>query len=127
EWRSALAKTDLRQFDEGARPVRQAEADRRQAVFLDRGHLAKGPDVPIGLERRIIAETGGAAWRPDQSSIGAGFDLFEVTVRPGDAQRGHEMCLSLVRRGGAALLQQALDPAHRRHEVLALAGPARRV
>ena len=35
-WRSALAKTDLRQFDEGAGAVRQAEAERRQAVFLDR-------------------------------------------------------------------------------------------
>ncbi len=37
------------------------------------------------------------------------------------------MRLALVGRGRAALLQQALDPGHRRHEILALAGPARRV
>ena len=82
--------------------------------------------MPVGQERRIIAETGGAARRPDQSSIGAGLDLFEMAVGPGDAQRGYEMRLALVRRGGAAFLQQTLDPAHRRHEILALAGPARR-
>src|SRR6185312_5941053 len=104
----ALAKTDLRQFDEGTRPVRQAKADRRQAVLFDRGHLAKRPDVPIGLERRIIAESGGAARGHYQSSISAGLDLLEMAVGPGDAQRGHEVRLSLVRRGRATFLQQAL-------------------
>src|SRR6478609_441443 len=96
-------------------------------MLLDRGHLAKGPRVPVGQERRIIAETGGAARRPDQSSVDARLDLFEVTVGPGDAQRGNEMRAASPGRSGAAFLQQALYPAHRRHEVLALSGPARRV
>jgi hypothetical protein len=50
-----------------------------------------------------------------------------MAIGPGDAQRGDEMGLAPVGRGCAALLQQPLDPAHRRHEILALAGPARRV
>ena len=39
---SALLKADLREFDEGAGAVRQPEAERRQAVLLDAGHLAEG-------------------------------------------------------------------------------------
>src|SRR4029450_1021264 len=96
-------------------------------MFLDRGHLAKSPRVPVGQERRIIAETGAAARRPDQSSIDAGLDLFEMGVGPGGAKGRDEMRLTLVGRSRATFLQQALDPAHRRHEILSLAGPARRV
>ena len=113
-WRSALAKADLRQFDEGAGAVRQAEPERRQAVLLDRGHLAEGPVVSVGQERRIIAETGGAARRPDQSSIGARLDLFEMAVGPGDAQRRDEMRLALApawwRRVPAAGARSASSP-----------------
>ena len=58
--------------------MRQAEPERRQAVFLDAGHLAEGPRVTVGQERRIIAESGSAARRPDQGSIDPGLDLFEV-------------------------------------------------
>ena len=76
--------------------------------------------MSIRQERRIITETGGAARRPYQSSIGAGLDLFEMAIGPGDAQRGDEMGLALVGRGRAALLQQPLDPAHRRHALTPL-------
>ena len=119
------AKADLRQFDEGARAVRQAEAEWRQAMFLDRGHLAKGPLMSIRQERRIITETGGAARRLYQSSIGAGLDLFEMAIGPGDAQRRDEVGLSFGRLVGAALFEQPLDPAHRGIEILGRPGPAR--
>ena len=52
--------------------------------------------VPVGQERRIVAEAGGAARRPHQRAVGARLDLLEVTVGPGDAQRGDEMRLALV-------------------------------
>ena len=47
-----------------------------------------------------------------------------MTVGPGDAQRGDEMRLALRGLLGAALLQQALDPRHRRVEILALGRPS---
>ena len=75
--------------------MRQAEPEWGQAVFLDRSHLAERPRVSVGQERRIIAEAGGAARRPYQSSVGARLDLFEMTVGPGDAQRGNEMRAAL--------------------------------
>ena len=106
--------------------MRQAQAQRRQAVLLDAGHLAEGARVPVGQERRIVTEAGGAARRPHQRAVGARLDLFEMIVRPGDAQRGNEMRLALRRRGGAALLQQALDPRHRGGKILGRPGPARR-
>ena len=78
-------KADLRQLDEGAGAMRQAEPERRQAVLLDAGHLAEGAGVAIGQEHRIIAETRGAARRPHQRAVGARFDLLEMIVGPGDA------------------------------------------
>src|SRR5205814_771881 len=38
--------------------MRQAEAQRRQTVLLDAGHLADGAGVSIGQKPRIIAEPG---------------------------------------------------------------------
>src|SRR3954454_14455166 len=104
--------------------MRHPEAERRQAVLLDAAHLAECPDMAIRQERRIVAETLGAARRPDQGAVGAGLDLFEMAIRPGDTERRDEMRPALLRRRRAALLQQALDPAHRRHEILGFAGPA---
>src|SRR5689334_25354416 len=105
----------------------EAEPERGQAVFLDAGHLAEGTRVAVGKKGRIVTETGGAARRPDQRAIGSRLDFLEMAVRPGHAQRRDEVRLALVRRRRAALLQQALDPRHGRTEILALAGPARRI
>src|SRR5262245_54719896 len=105
----------------------EAEPQRGQAVLLDAGHLAEGTRVAIGKEGRIVAETCGAARRPDQCSVSAGLDLLEVAVRPGYAQRRDEMGLALVRRDGAAFLQEPLDSRHCDGKILALAGPARRI
>src|SRR3954469_7366138 len=107
--------------------MRQAEAKRRQAVLLDTGHLAERAIVAIGQEHRIIAEAGGAARRPGQGAVDARLDLFEMIVGPGDAERGYEMRGALVGRGGAALLQQALDLRHRGGKILCWTGPARAV
>jgi methylmalonyl-CoA mutase N-terminal domain/subunit len=93
--------------------VRQAKAERWQAVLLDAFHLAEGAVMTIGQEHRIVAEAGGAARRPHQRAVDARFDLFEMIVGPGDAKRGNEMSRALLRRGRAALLQQAFDLRHR--------------
>src|SRR5665213_2171873 len=120
------SQANLREFHERAGAVRQPEPERRQAVLFDSCHFAEGAAVAIGQERRVVAEAGGAARRPYQGAVGAGLDLFEMIVGPRHAQRGHEMRAALRRRGGAALLQQALDLSHRGGEVLGRAGPARR-
>ena len=106
--------------------MRQAEAERRQAVLLVARHLAEGARVTVGQEHRIVAEAGGAARRPHQRAVDARLDLFEMAVGPGDAQRRDEMRLALVGRGRAALLQQPLDPRHRGSEILGLARPSAR-
>src|SRR5438128_4867793 len=103
----------------------ETEHRRGYAVFLEAGQLAERTRVAIRKEGRIVAESGSAARRPDQRSVGPGFDLLDMAVGPGHAQRRDEMRPSLVRRGGAALLQRALDPRHGGGKILALAGPAR--
>ena len=40
--------------------MRQPEAERRQAVLLDAGHLAEGAAVPVGQQRRIVTGFGGS-------------------------------------------------------------------
>src|SRR5436309_15806542 len=122
---SALVKANLRQFDEGAGAMRQPEPKRRQAVLLEAGHFAEGARVSIGHEHRIVSKAGGAARRPYQRSVDAGFDFFEMIVGPGDTQRGNEMRASLRRRRCAAFPEQTFDPRHRDHEILIGLGPAR--
>src|SRR5215471_8542879 len=95
-------------------------------MFFDAGHLAEGAVVTIGHEHGIVAETGGTARWPDQGAVGARLDFLDVTVGPGDAERGDEMCTALVGRPCAALLQQAFDPGHRRVKILVWSSPARR-
>src|SRR6202035_4885236 len=90
-----LVKADLRQFDEGAGAVRQPEAERRQAVLFDRGHLAEGAGKTIRHEHRIVTKAGAAARRPHQRAVGARLDFLEMAVGPGDAERGHEMRAAL--------------------------------
>ena len=46
-------------------------------MFLDAGHLAEGTRMAVGKEGRIVAETGGAARRPDQCSVGPRLALLE--------------------------------------------------
>src|ERR1700722_1836574 len=101
----ALVKADLRQFDEGAGAVRQPHSKRRQAMLFDRGHFAEGATMSIRQEHRIVTEARGAARRPHQRPIGARFDFLDMTVGPGDAERGYEMRASLRSLRRAALLQ----------------------
>src|ERR1700733_5531808 len=80
------SQADLRQLDESAGAVRQPEPERRQAVFLEAGHFAEGPRISVRLERRIVAEAGGTARRPNQRAVRARLDLFEMIVGPRHAQ-----------------------------------------
>ena len=107
--------------------MREAFARGRQAVLLVGGHLAEGARMAVRQEDRIVAEAGAAARRPDQRAVDAAFELFEMAVGPGEAERRDEMRLALRGLGRAALLQQALDPRHRGGEILARPGPARRM
>src|SRR6201985_541596 len=107
--------------------MRQAKPKRRQAMLFDAGHFAKGARMSVRHERRVVAEARSAAWWPHQRAVGACFDFFEMTVGPGNAERGDEMGLALGGRGCTACLQQALDSRHRAGEVLVGSGPARRI
>src|SRR5579872_1020417 len=107
--------------------MRQAHAQRRQAVFFDGSHLAKSASMSVGQKHRIIAEAGFPARRPYQCAVNARLDFFDVTVGPGDAKRGNEMRFALRRFPRAALGQEPLDPAHRGVEIFGRSGPARRI
>src|SRR5688572_8898083 len=98
--------------------MRQPEPEWRQAMLLEAGHFAKSARMPIRQEDRVVAKSGRAARRPHQGAVGAGLDLFEMAVRPGDAQCGNEMRAALRGLRGAALLQQPFDPGHGDTEIL---------
>src|ERR1700732_564494 len=96
-------------------------------MLLVARHLAEGAGMPVGQKNRIIAEAGCSAWRPYQRAVDAALELFRVAVRPGHAQRAHEMRLALVGPHGAVAAELVLDPAHGGSKILGLARPARRV
>src|SRR5262245_9784529 len=98
----------LRELEERLRAVRQAKSARRQAVLLVGGHLAEGAGVAVGQEHRIVAEARGAARRPHECAVSARLELLAMSVRPGDAQRGHEMRRALPRRRRATRPQLVL-------------------
>src|ERR1700676_5376693 len=99
---SSRCKTGLRELRKGARAVRQAAAQGRQAMLLVARHLAERAGVAFGQENRIIAEAGGSAWRPHQRAVDAALEFLHMPVRPGHAQRAHEMRLALVGTHGGA-------------------------
>ena len=105
--------------------MRQAFAARRQAVFLLARHFAEGAVVAVGQEHRIVAEAFVAARRPDQRAVDARLEFLDMAVRPGDAERGDEMRLALLRRCRAALAQFVFDRLPWRARKF-LSGPAQR-
>src|SRR5689334_16943703 len=106
--------------------MREAFTLGRQAVLLVARHLAEGQIEAVGQEHWIVAETLLAARWPDQRAVDLALELFDMSVRPGDAEHRDEVRLALRRREGVALAQAGLDPLHRVTEILGLAGPARR-
>ena len=96
---SGALEAGFRQHHEGAGAVRQAFAERRQAVFFLGAHLAEGLIETVGLEHRIVAETTLATRRPDGGAVDCGLKLFEMTVGPGQTQRGDETRAPLFRPG----------------------------
>ena len=81
----------------------------RQAVLLDRLHLAEGARMPVGHEGRVVAEAERAARRPHQRAVDARLDLFAMIVRPGQAQRRDEVRLAPRRLARATFLQETFD------------------
>ena len=96
-------------------------------MFLLARHFAKCALKPVRKEHRIIAKPALATRRPDQRPVDLGVELFQVAVRPGDAQRRDKMRAPLRRGDGTAFTQFRIDHLHRVPEVLVRAGPARRV
>src|SRR4051812_12613202 len=83
------------------------------AVLLVRGQLPEGLGEAVGLEHRIVAETGLAARRPDGLAENTTLEQLLMPIRPRDHQGRHEMGAAgrrIVR--DAAFLQLALYPRH---------------
>src|SRR4249920_2420286 len=104
--------------------MRQALALRRQFVFFFRIHLTKRTVEPVRPEKWIVAKTLVAPWRPYCDAIDAPLEFFCVAIGPGDAERGDEMCASLLGSLGAMFDQQRLNAVHRTAKVLIRPRPA---
>src|SRR6266446_5234363 len=124
---STPRKTGLRELEEGARPVREPETLRRQAVLLLARHLTEGSCKAVGLEHGVVAEAIGAARRPNQGAVDSCLEFFHVAIRPGHAQRRDEMGAAIVRLESVALAQHAFDFLHGVAKILFRARPARRM
>src|SRR5258708_19902766 len=121
--RSALAKTGLRELQKRPRPMRQAESVGRQAMFFRPRHLAEGEIIAIGKKNGIVAKPFVAARRPNQRAIDSAFKLLDMAVRPGDAQRRHEVGGPGLWRHGAVMTQLLVDFLHNSPKILARASP----
>src|SRR5690348_16619110 len=92
------------------------------AMFFSRVHVGEGLALPFGDAERVIAAPLVAARRPDKPAVHLAPKRLEEPVAPGKRQHGDEE--------GAAVGpadEPRLDLLHRDPEVLAEAGPARRV
>src|SRR5690606_36173953 len=96
------------------------------AVLLHAADLAEGTPEALRLEHRIVTEAFRAARRPDEMAEHAALEEVLMPIRPGKAERGHEMRLARRRRLSATLAQLVVDARHRGGEILRLPGPARR-
>src|SRR5258707_7625234 len=125
--RSALAKTGLRELQKRPRPMRQAESPGRQAMFFRTRHLAEGEIIAIRKKNRIVAKPFLAARRPNQRAIDSAVKLLHMAVRPGDAQRRHEVGGPGLWRHGAVMTQLLVDFLHSCPKILARASPSGRM
>src|SRR5262245_66695054 len=94
-------------------------------MFFVGGHFAERPVEAIGTEKRIVAEAFVAARRPDCDAVDSAFKFLEVTIWPGEAQRGHEMRATPVGSLGSLFNQQRLNAVHCGAKVLVWPGPPR--
>src|ERR1700690_2529441 len=95
---TALTQARVRQFDEGARAVREPLAFWRQAVLFQRAHLSEGAVRSVGFEQWIVAEALIAARRPHRHAVDASFEFFQMAIGPGETERGDEMRAPLLGR-----------------------------
>ena len=122
-----LAKTSLREFEEGSRPMRQTFALRRQSVFFFARHFAECARMAVRQKHRIVAKALVAPRRPDERAGDATFEFLHMTVGPGDAKRGDEMRCAALRRHSAGFSQLLFDFLHGFAKILVGPGPARRM
>src|ERR1700692_1732172 len=94
------------------RPLSLIARRRRQAMLLLARHFTERAVMPIGQEHRVVAEALVATRRPDQSAVHAGFEILDVTVRPGDAQGRDEMRPAALGRCRAEDAQLLFDGFH---------------
>ena len=92
-----MTQTRLGQFKEGAGAMREATAFGGKPMFFLRAHLTERAVEAVGQEERIIAEAFVAARRPDDGAVDAAFEVLDMTIGPGKAQRGNKMCAALFR------------------------------
>src|SRR5262245_10119240 len=100
---------------------------RGQAVLFLGAHLTESDVEPIRSKQRIITKASVATRRPHGDAIDAAFEILDMTIRPGKAECGNEMCATLFRRLRPALDQQSLDAIHSGAEILVGLCPARRM
>src|SRR5690242_2034963 len=107
--------------------MRQSKPVGRQTVLFLGAHLAKGAVQAVRQKHGIVAETLVAAWRPYRDTIDTAFEILDVTVRPGEAQRGDKMRAPPRRLLGAEREHQIVDAGHRAGKIFVRSRPARRM
>ena len=76
-------------------------------MLFGRLHLAEGARPALRHEHRVVAEAARSARRPDQRAFDDRFEVFRMSVRPGDAKCRDEMRCAARRRKRAVIAQQA--------------------
>src|SRR5262245_31332856 len=90
-------------------------------------HLAEGAAVAVGQEHRVVTEAPLAARRPDEGAVDPCLERLDVSVRPGDAERGNEMRLAPFRHQCPARAQLVLYRLHGVPKILVRTRPACRI
>ena len=83
--------------------------------------------MAIGKKHRIVAKTLVASRRPHQRAIDAALKLFEVTVRPGNAQRRYKVRPAVLRCNRTPGLQLMVESFHCGPKISGRTGPSGRV
>ena len=96
-------------------------------MFFLGAHLTERALEAVRQKQWIVTEPFITPRRPSDDAVDASFEVLDMTIRPADAQRRDEMRDALRGRRRATLLHQPFDLRHGGREILARAGPARRV
>ena len=86
-------------------------------MFLFRSHFAEGCIVALRPEYGVVAESGGAAWRPDDLAFDFAAIIIGFAIRPGKADNRNEPAAAIPGCARALFLQCLLDLPHAVSEV----------